>query len=107
MDGKISGIQDTMDLFADLQEEEYEQNITEETIISDTLKLLNKIDDNPLLYYCIVKSVFRKQNLLSDVNKKEILHLLNIRPKIKIKEKIVTKTVYKERKPKVYEGDDY
>jgi hypothetical protein len=107
MDGKISGIQDTMDLFSDILEEECNKNITEETIISDTLKLLHKIDDSPLLYYCIVKSVFRKKNLLSDSNKKEILHLLNIKPEIQIKEKIVTKTVYKERKPKVYEGDDY
>ena len=107
MEGKISGIQDTLDLFADIRDGENKNDyITEEDIISESLKLLSKIDGNPLLYYCILKTVLTKKNLLTDVNKKEISNILDIKPVIK--EKIVyrEKIVYKEKKPKrLY--DDY
>ena len=48
-----------------------------------------------------------KKELLNNNQIKEIADILNIKPKTIIIEKIVEKIVYKERKPRVYDYDDY
>ena len=106
MDSKISGIKDTLDFFEDF-EDDNDININEEYIISNTLKLLKEINNNSLFYYCIIKTVLTKKELLNDNQLKEIEKILNIKPKTIIKEKVVEKIVYKERKAKINTYDDY
>ena len=106
MDSKISGIKDTLDFFEDF-EDDNDININEEYIISNTLKLLKEINNNSLFYYCIIKTVLTKKELLNDNQIKEIADILNIKPKTIIKEKVVEKIVYKERKAKINTYDDY
>jgi hypothetical protein len=104
MDGRISSCADVIEAFSDFDDDK--DNITEENIITETLKLLNSIDDNPLYYYCILKSVLTKKHLLTESNKTEIIDIFDIKPVVK--EKIVyrEKIIYKEKKPKVC-VDDY
>ena len=106
MDSKISGIKDTLDFFEDF-EDDNDIDINEEYIISNTLKLLKEINNNPLFYYCILKTVLTKKELLNDNQIKELGQLLGIKPKTIIKEKVVEKIVYKERKAKINTYDDY
>jgi hypothetical protein len=105
MDGRISSCADVIEAFSDFDDDK--DNITEENIITETLKLLNSIDDNPLYYYCILKSVLTKKHLLTESNKKEIIDIFDIKPIVK--EKIVyrEKIIYKEKKPKRVYEDDY
>ena len=105
MDGRISSCADVIEAFSDFDDDK--DNITEENIITEVLRLLNSINDNPLYYYCILKSVLTKKHLLTESNKKEIIDIFDIEPVVK--EKIVyrEKIIYKEKKPnRVYE-DDY
>ena len=105
MDGRISSCADVIEAFSDFDDDK--DNITEENIITETLKLLNSIDDNPLYYYCILKSVLTKKHLLTESNKTEIIDIFDIEPVVK--EKIVyrEKIIYKEKKPKRVYEDDY
>ena len=105
MDGRIANCADVLDAFSDFQDDN-NKIISEEDLITDILKILKSIDDNPLYYYCILKTVLTKKNLLTESNKKELIELLDIKPIIKEKVVYREKIVYKERKPKVYE-DDY
>jgi len=105
MDGRISSCADVIEAFSDFDDDK--DNITEENIITEVLRLLNSINDNPLYYYCILKSVLTKKHLLTDSNKKEIIDIFDIEPVVK--EKIVyrEKIIYKEKKPKRVYEDDY
>ena len=105
MDGRISSCADVIEAFSDFDGDK--DNITEENIITEVLRLLNSIDDNPLYYYCILKSVLTKKHLLTESNKKEIIDIFDIEPVVK--EKIVyrEKIIYKEKKPKRVYEDDY
>tara|TARA_A100001015_G_C14635454_1_gene573347 strand:- start:53 stop:382 length:330 start_codon:yes stop_codon:yes gene_type:complete len=109
MDGRISSCADVLDAFSDFDDDN-KDNITEENIITETLKLLNSIGDNPLYYYCILKTVLTKKHLLTDVNKKELIDILDIKPivkdKIVYREKIVYKDYKYLKKPKKV-NDDY
>lgn len=106
MDGRISDIEDVMDFFSDFQDN-CDKKITEEDIISDTLKIINRIDGNPLFLYCSIRTLLKHKNLLTDTHIKEIANILNIKPEVKEVIKFKEKIVYKERKARVYEGDDY
>ena len=105
MDGRISSCADVIEAFSDFDDDK--DNITEENIITEVLRLLNSINDNPLYYYCILKSVLTKKHLLTESNKKEIIDIFDIKPIVK--EKIVyrEKIIYKEKKPKRVYEDDY
>jgi len=81
--------------------------ISEEDLITDILKILKSIDDNPLYYYCILKTVLTKKNLLTESNKKELIEILDIKPIIKEKVVYREKIVYKEKKVKRVYEDDY
>ena len=90
MDGRIANCADVLDAFSDFQDDN-KIIISEEDLITDILKILKSIDDNPLYYYCILKTVLTKKNLLTESNKKELIEILDIKPIIK------EKVVYKEK----------
>ena len=104
MDGRISNCADVLDAFSDLQDNKI---LSEEDLITDILKILKSIDDNPLYYYCILKTVLTKKNLLTESNKKELIEILDIKPIIKEKVVYREKIVYKEKKVKKVYEDDY
>ena len=106
MDGRISSCADVLDAFSDFDDDN-KDNITEENLITETLKLLNSIGDNPLYYYCILKSVLTKKHLLTESNKKEIIDIFDIKPIVKEKIVYKEKIIYKEKKPKRVYEDDY
>ena len=101
MDGRISNCAD-LDAFSDFQDD---NKIISEDLITDILKILKSIDDNPLYYYCILKTVLTKKNLLTDSNKKELIELLDIKPIIKEIYVYKEKIVYKEKMKRL--KDDY
>ena len=105
MDGRISNCADVLDAFSDFQEDN--KIISEEDLITDILKILKSIDDNSLYYYCILKTVLTKKNLLTESNKKELMDILDIKPIIKEKIVLKEKIVYKEKKMKRVYEDDY
>ena len=90
MDGRIANCADVLDAFSDFQDDN-KIIISEEDLITDILKILKSIDNNPLYYYCILKTVLTKKNLLKEYNKKELIEILDIKPIIK------EKVVYKEK----------
>lgn len=104
MDGHIANCADVLDAFSDFQEDKI---ISEEDLITDILKILKSIDNNPLYYYCILKTVLTKKSLLSESNKKELMDILDIKPIIKEKIVVKEKIVYKEKKVKRVYEDDY
>tara|TARA_B100000161_G_C33237487_1_gene275479 strand:- start:199 stop:513 length:315 start_codon:yes stop_codon:yes gene_type:complete len=104
MDGRIANCADVLDAFSDFQEDKI---LSEEDLITDILKILKSIDDNPLYYYCILKTVLTKKNLLTESNKKELIEILDIKPIIKEKVVYREKIVYKEKKVKRVYEDDY
>jgi hypothetical protein len=105
MDGRIANCVDVLDAFSDFQEDN--KIISEEDLITDILKILKSIDNNPLYYYCILKTVLTKKNLLTESNKKELMDILDIKPIIKEKIVVKEKIVYKEKKMKRVYEDDY
>ena len=103
-------MEEVVDLFGDMESDNEDNDSipkNENYYIAEVLKLIKDTNDFPLFIYSMIKTLLNKKNLLTDIQLKEIADILNIKPDIQIKEKIVTKIVYKERKPKVYEGDDY
>ena len=91
-----------MDNILDLFEEDSNDNIKNENYyISEVLKLIKSTDDNQLYIYVMLKTILTKKELLNDNQIKEIADILNIKPKTIIKEKVVEKIVYKERKAKI------
>ena len=55
----------------------------------------------------MIKSLLQKKELLNKNQIKEIIDILGVKPEIKEVIKYKEKIVYKERKGRVYEGDDY
>ena len=97
------------DLFGDCNEEDEDTSIekNEHYYIAETLKLIKDTNEFPLFIYSMLKTLLQKKDLLNDAQIKEIAEILNIKPIVKEVVKYKEKIVYKERKPKVYEGDDY
>ena len=106
MDGRISNCADVLDAFSEFQDDN-KIIISEEDLITDILKILKSIDNNPLYYYCILKTVLTKKNLLTESNKKELIEISDIKPIIKEKVVYKEKIVYKEKKVKRVYEDDY
>ena len=98
-----------MDNILDLFEEDSNDNFVknESFFIAEILKLIQSTDENPLYIYAMFKTLLTKKSLLNNNQVKEISEILNIKPKTIIKEKIVEKIVYKERKAKINNYDDY
>ena len=97
------------DLFGDFNEDDEDISIekNEHYYIAETLKLIKETNDFPLYIYSMLKTLLQKKDLLNDTQIKEFADILNIKPVVKEVVKYKEKIVYKERKPKVYEGDDY
>ena len=102
-------MEEVVDLFGDIDSDNGDLNIekNENYYIAEVLKLIKSCDEFPLYIYSMIKTLIQKKDLLNENQKKEIGELLGIKPQTVIKEKIVTKIVYKERKARAYEGDDY
>jgi len=98
-----------MDNIVDLFEEDSNDNNikNENYYISEVLKLIKSTGDNQLYIYVMLKTLLSKKELLNNNQIKELGELLGIKPKTIIKEKIVEKIIYKERKSRVYDYDDY
>ena len=79
----------------------------ENYFIAETLKLIQETNDFPLYIYVMIKTLLTKKELLNNNQIKEITDILGVKPEIKEVIKYKEKIVYKERKNKVYEGDDY
>ena len=79
----------------------------ENYFIAEILKLLQETNDFPLYIYVMIKTLLQKKRLLNNNQIKEITDILGVKPEIKEVIKYKEKIVYKERKNKVYEGDDY
>ena len=60
-----------------------------------------------MLYLIVSKPILQQIVLLNDYQKKELGDLLGIKPVVKEVIKIKEKIVYKERKPKANNYDDY
>ena len=97
------------DLFGDCNEDDEDISIekNEHYYIAEILKLIKDTNEFPLFIYSMLKTLLQKKDLLNDAQIKEIAEILNIKPIVKEVVKYKEKIVYKERKPKVYEGDDY
>ena len=79
----------------------------ENYFIASILKLIQESDNNSLYIYCMIKTLLTKKDLLNNNQIKEITDILGVKPVIKEVVKYKEKIDYKERKVKVYEGDDY
>jgi len=101
-------MEEVIDLFGDFDDNE--DNIipkNENYYIAETLKLIKDTNEYPLYIYCMLKTLLQKKDLLNDNQKKELCDLLGIKPVIKEVIKIKERIVYKERKPKANNYDDY
>ena len=100
-------IDNIIDLFG---EEDNDDNIIEKNesyFIAEILKLIQSSNGNQLYIYVMLKTLLSKKDILNDNQIKDIADILNIKPKTIIKEKVVEKIVYKERKAKINTYDDY
>jgi hypothetical protein len=100
-------IDNIIDLFG---EEDNDDNIIEKNesyFIAEILKLIQSSNGNQLYIYVMLKTLLSKKDILNDNQIKDIADILNIKPKTIIKEKVVEKIVYKERKAKINNYDDY
>lgn len=103
-------MEEVVDLFGGIDSsDDHDESIpkNENYYIAEVLKLIKDTNDFPLFIYSMIKTLLSKKDVLSDAQIKDIANILNIKPEIKIKEKIVTKTIYKERKTKLNNYDDY
>ena len=102
-------IDNIIDLFGEDYNDNDNDNIerNESFFIAEILKLIQSTNENSLYIYSMLKCILQKQHLLTESHKKEIIEILNIKPKIVEKIVVKEKVVYKERKAKVYDGDDY
>ena len=102
----MADIDNILDLF-DCNDNNNDIPINENYFIAEILKLIKESNDFPLYIYVMIKSLLQKKELLNKNQIKEIIDILGLKPEIKEVIKYKEKIVYKERKSRVYEGDDY
>ena len=101
-------MEEVVELFGDFDDNDNEDIPKNENYyIAETLKLIKDTNEYPLYIYCMLKTLLQKKDLLNDNQKKELGDLLGIKPVVKEVIKIKEKIVYKERKPKANNYDDY
>jgi hypothetical protein len=102
-------IDNIIDLFGEVEDNSQDNNQgkNESYYIAEVLKLIKSTDNNHLYIYVMLKTLLSKKDILNDNQIKDIADILNIKPKTIIKEKVVEKIVYKERKAKINNYDDY
>ena len=102
----MADMDNILDLF-DCNDNDSDIPINENYFIAEILKLIKESNDFPLYIYVMIKSLLQKKELLNKNQIKEIIDILGVKPEIKEVIKYKEKIVYKERKSRVYEGDDY
>jgi len=101
-------MEDVVDLFDGLDESGYESiSKNENYYIAEILKLIKDTNDFPLFIYSMIKTLLSKKDILSEAQIKDIAKTLNIKPEVKEVVKIKEKIIYKERKSKLNNYDDY
>lgn len=103
-------MEEVVDLFGGIDEpDNYNESIhkNENYYIAEVLKLIKDSNDFPLYIYSMIKTLLSKKDLLSESQIKDIAKTLNIKPEVKEVIKIKEKIVYKERKSKLNNYDDY
>jgi len=106
----MADMDNIFELFGDIDELDNDDTSIEKNenyYISQILKLMNDADNFPLYIYCMIKTLLQKKDVLNNAQIKEIAQILNIKPVVKEKKVIVEKIVYKERKTKLNNYDDY
>ena len=104
----MADMDNVLDMFGGVDEEDSNDNIKNENYyIYEILKLIKYADNNQLYTYVMLKTLLSKKDILNDNQIKELGELLGIKPKTIIKEKVVEKIIYKERKAKINNYDDY
>ena len=98
-----------LELFGDIDDLDNDTTLqkNENYYISQILKLMNDADEFPRYIYCMVKTLLTRKEVLTNNQIKEIADILNIKPVIKEVVKYKEKIVYKDRKTKVNNYDDY
>ena len=101
-------MEDVVDLFDGLDSSSDESIPKNENYyIAEILKLIKYTNDFPLFIYSMIKTLLSKKDILSEAQIKDIAKTLNIKPEVKEVTKIKEKIVYKERKSKLNNYDDY
>jgi len=103
-------MEEVVDLFGGIDEQDnYDESIpkNENYYIAETLKLIKDTNDFPLFIYSMIKTLLSKRDILSEAQIKDIAKTLNIKPEVKEVIKIKEKIVYKKRKSKLNNHDDY
>lgn len=98
-----------LELFGDIDDLDNDTTLqkNENYYISQILKLINDADEFPLYIYCMIKTLLSRKEVLTDNQIKEISDILNIKPVIKEVVKYKEKIIYKDRKTKLNNYDDY
>ena len=105
----MADMDNIFELFGDIDEFDSDTSVqkNENYYISQILKLMNDADEFPLYIYCMVKTLLTRKEVLTDKQIKEIADILNIKPVVKEVVKYKEKIVYKDRKTKLNNYDDY
>ena len=101
----MADMDNILDLFEEDSNDNYIKN--ENYYIYEILNLIKSADENSLYIYVMLRTLLSKKELLNDNQIKEISDILNIKPKIVEKIIVKEKVVYKERKMKINNYDDY
>ena len=105
----MADMDNILELFGDIDDLDNDTTLqkNENYYISQILKLMNDADEFPRYIYCMVKTLLSRKEVLTNNQIKEIADILNIKPVIKEVVKYKEKIVYKDRKTKVNNYDDY
>jgi hypothetical protein len=105
----MADMDNILELFGDIDDLDNDTTLqkNENYYISQILKLMNDADEFPRYIYCMVKTLLTRKEVLTNNQIKEIADILNIKPVIKEVVKYKEKIVYKDRKTKVNNYDDY
>ena len=105
----MADMDNILELFGDIDDLDNDTTLqkNENYYISQILKLINDADEFPLYIYCMIKTLLSRKEVLTDNQIKEISDILNIKPVIKEVVKYKEKIVYKDRKTKLNNYDDY
>jgi len=105
----MADMDNILELFGDIDDLDNDTTLqkNENYYISQILKLINDADEFPLYIYCMIKTLLSRKEVLTDNQIKEISDILNIKPVIKEVVKYKEKIIYKDRKTKLNNYDDY
>ena len=103
----MADMDNIFELFGEMSDDDDDTIRNENYYITQILKLMNDSDNHPLYIYCMIKTLLQKKELLNSTQIKEIADILNIKPIIKEVVKYKEKIIYKVKKTKINNRDDY